>query len=139
MMEETRLRAKILARKGLLTVLLPSLFACGLIGYLLRQLLEPLTPNELMAWAIVSTLALVFTTPGAAFVGFLFGRREASVLADGLRAGVNEVTRTADEITTFKDKAASRVRQPPVQVNVAQLPTPPVMHRQLESGETVDL
>jgi hypothetical protein len=137
-MEETRLGTMKLARQGAVLLVLFSTLVCGGAFYGLWRLTKLLSLGEMQAWAIVATLAL----PVVAFIAFLFGRREASVMADGMRAGVNEVTRTADEITTFKDKAASRSRQPPVTVQVAAaaLPAPQIYHKQLE-GETerVDL
>ena len=139
-MEEIRLKSKAMAIKGLFTLLLLLLTLCGGTTYGLWRLMRPLSLGEVRVWAIVSTLALVFAVPGAAFVAFLFGRREASIMTDGLRVGVNEVTRAADEVTTFKDKAASRSKQPSVQIAVApQLPQPQIFHKQIEGRETVDL
>lgn len=139
-MEEVKLKTKKVAYQVLLMLFLFLMALCGGSTYVLWRVVEPLSLGEVQAWAIVSTLALMFAMPCMAFVAFLFGRREASVMTDGLRTGVNEVTRAADEVTTFKDKAASRSKQPPVTVQVATLPSPQMFHRQLEGeSDRVDL
>lgn len=137
-MEEAQTKAKAIVLKSLLVILSIWLVGCGVVSYGLWYLMKPLSLNAVRAWAILATLAL----PVAAIAGFLFGRREARVLTDGLAMGVNEVTRVADEVTTLKGKLADRIRQPPVTVQVAagSLPNPPVHHRRLEGqNETVDL
>jgi len=141
-MEEVRLKTQKVAYQVLLILLLLLMAVCGGSTYGLWRLVRPLSLGEVQVWAIVSTLAFVLGMPIVLLAGFLFGRREASVMADGMRTGVNEVTRAADEVTTFKDKAASRSRQPPVTVQVAAgaLPAPHMYHKQIEGeAERVDL
>ena len=119
------------------------LMLCGIVYYLSLRVLHTLSHitlslGEWQAWAVLVTVSLPVVAVGA----FLLGRRDARMLSDGMRMGVNEVSKAADEVTTLKGKLADRMRQPPVTVQVAAgaLPTPTVHHRQLESGaETVDL
>lgn len=137
-MEETRTKAKAIILKSLLAILSIWLVGCGVVSYGLWYLMKPLSLNAVRTWAILATLVL----PVVAGAGFLFGRREARVLTDGLAMGVSEVTKAADEVATLKGKLADRIRQPPVTVQVAagSLPSPPVHHRRLEGqNETVDL
>ena len=133
-------------KRALLWILLAIavlLMLCGIVYYLSLRVLHTLSHitlslGEWQAWAILITVSLPVVAVGA----FLLGRRDARMLSDGMRMGVNEVSKAADEVTTLKGKMADRLRQSPVTVQVAAgtLPSPSVVHRQLESGvETVDL
>jgi hypothetical protein len=137
-MDDTTLRLK-MARQGVLFIFSLSLLICGGSVYGLWRLAKPLSLEEVRAWAITITLAL----PVVAVAAFLFGRREASVMTDGIRTGVNEVADMADQITEIKGKTASQLRQPPVTVQVAAgaaLPSPQMYHRRIEGeSERVDL
>lgn len=122
--------------KGVILLALMVLTPCGLLGWGLWFLIKPLSLGAVRMWAISATLAL----PIVAFVGWIFGRREAAVKMDGLTTGVQEVTKAAREVADIKGELAGKMRQPPVQIAVApQLPR--VMHRELTDGEgeVVDL
>jgi hypothetical protein len=135
-MEDTRLQTMKMARQGVLFLIFLSVAVCGGMLYVMWRLMRPLSLDEVRAWAIAATLAL----PVVAFTAWLFGRREANVMTDGLRTGINEVAGMADQITEIKGKTASQLRQPPVTVQVAALPIPPMSYRQLEGeSESVDL
>ena len=114
-------------------LLIVPLLLCGGSAGLIWYLTRPLPPMAVQIWAIVATLAF----PVGLFVGWIFGRRDARLQMDGLDMGVNKVARAAREVVGIR-REAPQSNTPPVQVAV--LPTPPVVHRQLESGsEVIDL